>query len=302
MHVLQPDDADIAAGVKRIALARLDAALAALGNGALPVDRKARLGRTHLKKVRGLLRLVRPILPDHPAQNLALRDAGRIVVDLCDSVEMVTAIDRFADLLIDGLGHDAAVSLRAAIAQQAEKRLRGDDVPDLLQRFQIALLSARERVLDWPTIMDRDALERALAKTHRRADRAVALAVTDATPQRLHVWRTQTAYHRTHVRLLRVTMPGPMEAHLALADALLDGLADTRDATLLDAILSQQDGAVPDDALAKARLALSEEQDRLRPILFDIGAALMADTPDSFARRVAIYYDIWRSGRLIPSD
>ncbi|MDH3264343.1 MAG: CHAD domain-containing protein, partial [Paracoccaceae bacterium] len=71
------DDKTVQAGVRRIAREDVDAALAILDDASSPLAERVHEARKAVKKLRGLIRLVRQGFAGYDAENAALREAGR---------------------------------------------------------------------------------------------------------------------------------------------------------------------------------------------------------------------------------
>ncbi|AMY67563.1 CHAD domain-containing protein [Frigidibacter mobilis] len=89
-------DIDTASAVRRIAAEELAAALAELDKSALPEALLVHGLRKHVKKIRGLIRLVRPNFPGYDLENAALRDAARGISGLRDAEVLRATLERIA--------------------------------------------------------------------------------------------------------------------------------------------------------------------------------------------------------------
>ena len=70
-------DRSVQAGVRRIACEQIDKAIAEIENTELPLDETIFQIRKRCKKIRGLLRLVRPSFDGYARENAIFRDAAR---------------------------------------------------------------------------------------------------------------------------------------------------------------------------------------------------------------------------------
>ena len=87
------DDFNLTEALRRISQDQIDRALASLtGNG----DRGEAVhdARKRLKKLRGLIRLVRPEFKDYKPKNADLRDTARLLSPLRDRTSLVETYDR----------------------------------------------------------------------------------------------------------------------------------------------------------------------------------------------------------------
>ena len=198
--------------------------------------------RKRCKKVRGLLRAVRPSLGEavYRVANDTTRDAARELSDLRDATALMETFQLAVDLSgVDATGdEDTAVALRAvdrALTERhrdAESRL-GSDHPSV-ERAREMLIGTRAECDRWQLDDDGwDAIVDGVRKTYERGRRAFAAATGAPTGENLHDWRKPVKYTWYHLRLLGDTAPTVLDP---LADAfhdLSDALGDAHDIQVL---------------------------------------------------------------------
>jgi hypothetical protein len=122
------------------------------------------------------------------------------------------------------------------------------------------MVEARARARGWRVSEDGfGAVVGGLAKTFKRARRAMAQARVEKTDKAFHEWRKRVKYHWYHTRLLERIWRGPMSAH---EDVLL-GLIEQRQA------------------------ALEHEA-------FALGARLLTEPATALTRRWSVCWEVWR--------
>ena len=85
MYKFDPSGQSTEAAFRAIALSQLDEALADLDKGDADGRSVVHEARRRCKKLRGLLRLVRPAFPDYARENAAIRDAAALLSHLRDA-------------------------------------------------------------------------------------------------------------------------------------------------------------------------------------------------------------------------
>src|ERR1700761_6944167 len=85
MYKFDPAGEPVEAAFRAIALSQLDEALSDLDKGDSDGRSVVHEARRRCKKLRGLLRLVRPALPDFATENAAVRDAAALLSHLRDA-------------------------------------------------------------------------------------------------------------------------------------------------------------------------------------------------------------------------
>jgi len=134
-YAYRVSDTDITAATRRLARKRAKHALAALSGGEPPAE-ALHTARKDAKKLRALLKLVGPGLPNYKAENIALRDGARAVSPLRDHTAMLEAFDRIAP---PGSGDTRFAPVRAALADRPPVTLDETAlVDDFAARFTAA--------------------------------------------------------------------------------------------------------------------------------------------------------------------
>ena len=295
-----PNDTSVAAGFRRIARAELKAAIRALkaaDAAAGPTPKAVHGLRKHSKKLRGLLRLVRPVFRGFPAANIALRDGARDLAALRDAEVRLSVFRRIAAGLpagtvperADAVMQEEIAQLRAPVQMEALRR-------DLRRDFKHLHRQARGWKL---TASGWDALEPGLTESWRAARRgckASARAFARGQHAPFHEWRKAVKHHWYQARLLAPIRPDMMALQIAAMDALGEDLGDHNDLDLLlvylaghaDPAISALAGQGPfGDALRGAR------DDLARRALW-LGALLLAEKPASLSRRWRGCWQDWR--------
>ncbi len=299
--VFSVNDPSVEAGLKRIAEAGLSTALEDL-ESELPLADKVHRVRETIRYLRGLLKIVAPAFPAHRKEAGALRRAARGVVDLRDSAAMVAIAREAQPFLATTLGHDLAHDLHALLERDRVEREALEDTGRRLAGLKVALLSASDRVGSWALTLDEGAaLSDGIAETVGRAQGALAIAERRGQAADFEALRKQVRHHRCHTALLRSTMGGPMEAHLALADATLEALDAHRDMTLLSALLNRLQGRMSPGIQNAASEAIATRRASMEPVILGLARALLAEEPRGVARRFVTYWEVWRSGSLAPA-
>ena len=282
-------DSSISEGVRRIAAAQIDRALRECRDGDLAEDERLHQLRKRCKKLRGLVRLVRPEFDRYKAENAAFRDAARALAPMRDADVAVGTFDKIAGELRAGSGNIS--SLRQVLTSSAAETAETVDARQRLEAFAAAMAEARSRVGDWAFDLEDHALPGGLAKTYGRARDAMANAAKHPTPARLHEWRKRVKYHWYHARLLKRTAPVLIAPHRKLASKLGEILGDHNDLAALAEHLASLDDL---DSSPTAEAALKTVKRRRRHLAdkaFTLGELLFAEEEKAFARRFGCYWD-----------
>lgn len=289
-YSFKQSDKSFETGLRRIACSQIDKALDELRT--LERAEAIHQVRKRCKKLRGLIRLVRPGFPAYSQENAAFRDAARLLSEARDKTAMIEAFDRIAGHFESKLEPGALAPIRRQL-EDRRSDLDDEAVDENLTRFRAAMLAARKRAESWAIEGDgADAVEGGVKKTYARAVKAMAEAQDARTGAALHEWRKRVKYHWHHARLLKRAWPLLMEAEAEAADELSDILGDHHDIVVFEEKI--ETGALKADGAAGDlfRGLLRARRETLEAKAFEKGAALCAEKPKALAQRWIAY---WRA-------
>lgn len=227
-YAILPEDPTVESALHRIAREEAELALAAVrGDGDL--GPRVHEMRKVVKKLRGLLRLVRPVFPKAAEENAALRDAGRGLSDLRDAGVQLSTVER----LSRDMDESRRARLLAPFRTEAEHHdARAGD--EMLPAFAETISGLLDRSGGWRLKRKGwDALEPGLQATWTAARRAMKVARHDPEPDHLHEWRKRAKDHWYQARLLQPIWPALMKPHVEAADELGELLGQVNDLAVL---------------------------------------------------------------------
>lgn len=297
----EKEDPSVAAGVRRIAAEQIERALAEIDDAELPRHEAVHQVRKRTKKVRGLIRLVRPAFAAYQAENAALRDAAAGLSQLRDAEVLISTFDDLVAAYEEPLDPVALAPVRETLEARQEEISRGHDLEASLGAFRSAMEGARARIETWRLNEDGfTAIQGGLEKTHRRARKAMARARAaprdEGHADLFHDWRKRTKYHWYHTRLLRPIWPGPMQAHEKAADQLGDLLGDHHDLSVFRATILAEPEALADPPATNLLAALADQrQMALEAPAQAVGNRLFAEPTKVLRRRWQAYWQAWQA-------
>jgi CHAD domain-containing protein len=264
--------------------------------GALERHETVHQVRKRCKKLRGLIRLVRPEFKDYQQENQFFRDAARELSYVRDAQSMIECFDRLVDHYAEQVNREAFASIRR---QLAERRQRiADDRVDLdkrLDQFLAKMREARQRIDSWKVKDDGfAAVEGGLRKTFGRGRRALREAYENPGDACFHEFRKRTKYHWYHVRLLRPIWGDMLSVQCQAADDLSDLLGGDHDLAVFRTTLLAEPDQFGSEADTQAFVGLIDRrrielQAEARPL----GERLFAEKPAQLAHRFRIYWETW---------
>jgi len=287
----------ISDGVRRIANEQLQAAL----DGLEAPSRDEVAGVVHdvrkrCKKLRGLIRLVRPAMGSrYRPVNATIRDAARELSSIRDAHALLATFD---DLLSASAAPVSTPALQAVrdglVARDAAATDAVTDADERVQRARALLRLAYDDVANWPLSDDVADVVAGLSKTYNRGRNRLADCIADPTDGNLHEWRKRAKYSWYHVRLLQDSAP-------SVLGPLADSFHDLSDAIGSDhdlAVLTEMFRSTPDEfgaaeAVREAQLLIDGQRADLQRRAVRLGARLYVETPEAFGARMAGYHHAW---------
>ncbi|APH73095.1 CHAD domain-containing protein [Aquibium oceanicum] len=287
-------DKTVQKGVRRIARRELEKAVADIDDSSMGVSETVHQLRKRCKKLRGLVRLVRPGFSGYAEENAAFREAARTLSDVRDAKVTTRTYDALMKAFTGEVDRTAMAPVRAALTARLKDARDDHALGARLDLFRQNMIAAQQRARDW-TIDDKgfEALGSGLAKTFRRAREAMEEARGDPTPQKMHEWRKRVKYHWYHARLLQPAFCETMAAHRKAAKRLECLLGDHHDLAVFVETLETYE--ISDGERRGTVLALAARRQRaIEADAFPLGARLFAESADELVTRWGRWWNIWR--------
>ena len=273
-------------GVRRIAGEQIERALAELAKDDLDPHDKALAVRKRCKKVRGLIRLVRPAFEGYARENEAFRDAARSLAGLRDAAALLATFD---ELIADDINPNRFASLREVLTRQRDEAAR-TDVDHALGQFRLALEKALERSRWW--VIDGEGFEAVrggLERTYARAQLDMAQAYEVRSAEAFHEWRKRIKYDRYHTRLLTEAWEMSADDRYEQAKEVSDLLGKDHDLSELGVFLGSHRGREARELMHE----IGRRQTDLRLRAHGLGKLLYADAPKEHVRRAERLWTDW---------
>lgn len=297
-YAFSDSDRSVEAAFRRIAREQIEKAIAAIDGGQQSDAETVHEARKRCKKLRGLIRLVRPAFGDYRAENAFFRDAARGLSGLRDSDVLVTTFDK---LTAGHKGADDLAAVRERLAARRDSVISESapaerDAAAQLTIFRKDMAAALHRVDKWAlSAKGFAALAGGLEATYRRGRAAGRMAHGDPTPEKLHEWRKRVKYHGYHASLLAPVWPELLGAYCAEAERLGELLGDHNDLSVFADLLTRELDVSGDRRVLKRLLRMAKaRQEILQAEAFGVGARLFAERPDAL---VARWRGWWKASR-----
>lgn len=278
-------------GVRRIGLSQLELAERCLKNAPDPAIAIHEV-RKSLKRLRALLRLVRPALDakTYRRENEQLRDTARVLSATRDRDVLRQTIVKL-DARLSDRDKGVVPRLHELLEANGADRTAGSRANDL-RKARGSLSAAKKRFARLRAEPDRFALlETGLRKSYRTGKRALAKARAEADEEVFHELRKAVQQHWRQMLLLSRAWPEVCKGRAAAAREIAQLLGDEHDYALLSAFAASQRGkGLSDREIQMLQRACHARQLELRARALPKAQRLFADDAGSFASQISCYW------------
>jgi len=282
----------IKAGVRRVACEQLEKALKEIDDPELAPHETVHQVRKRMKKLRGLIRLVRPALgKTYQRENARFRESGSDLSAIRDAQAMIEAWDRLREGG-DAPGFDA---VREFLVNRRDEIARQQVAPaETLSSLKTDILTSLDRAASWKLKAGGfEAVSGGFLKTYRRGRKGFQQATNaNAAVEDYHEWRKRVKYHWYHCRLLENVNKDVMTDRRSLAKELADRLGDDHDLSLLAELIATEFPSPDDSRSLLARIENSQKS--LRGQTQQLGAKLYAQKAKHFQNDLEAWWRGWR--------
>lgn len=284
---IKPDQ-DVSSEVRRIVLKQLDVATSELKSiGDPESDEAIHDARRRVKKIRAVIRLVRPVLDKtYREVDADLGAVSRLLAPVADGQGVIDTLNQLAQRYRKVLPRKTVASIHADLVER-ERRIDSTARADhVLQRATTTLRAERARVKRWRLSTDGfRAVAPGLKASVRRARDAMIAAWIHPTSGRHHEWRRHVKDHWFHVRLLEDRCGNHLLRYQQRLEALDGVLGEYHNLVLLRDVLVN-DTALTRRESAQCLRVVARYQRTLRRHAQILGARIYSEKPRRFVRRV----------------
>ncbi len=291
---LKPDQA-VSLEVRRIVLKQLNLAASQLTSiGDPESDDAIHQARRRVKKIRAVIRLVRPVLNGaSTAFDPDLRRVSRLLAPVADGQGVIGTLNTLARRYSHALPRKTIAALRSDLVNRGRRIDSEADADHVLEKASRMLRAHRGSVKRWRLAAEGfQAIAPGLKRCVRRARRAMVVAWLHPTPARFHTWRRHVKEHWFHVRLLEGRCGDQLLPVQRRLEALDGVLGEYHNLALLHEVLVS-DTALSRAEVVRCRRVVARYQRALRRHAQLLGVRIYSDKPRRFVRRVK---RLWQSG------
>ena len=283
--------------VQRIVIEELEFAADQLGNSNHKRDEAIHEARKSVKKIRGVLRLMRPELgPVYAQETKRLREIGHRLSDIRDAAARLEIFNGIIERHKGELQKNALRGIRRGLEQAKKEAEESPETEKVLRNATAAFRSAARRVKTWPLKKDGfAAIAPGLELTYRTGKRALKLARRNGTAENLHYFRRRAKDHWYHVRLLESVWTEVMQAHEASIKDLEQWLGDDHNLVVLREQLENEPDRYGGEEEIRTFVSLADQrQKELREEAISVGLRVYEQKPKQFVADLSKLWDAWQ--------
>lgn len=278
-----PADASVEAAIHRIATTQLSRAITALSGPDHDTPTTVHDTRKTVKKLRGLIRLVRPGFAAYGRENAALRNTGQSLAHLRDSDVMRQTLADLAG------GTDAFPAMTAALDAHSAATRDPDAARAAVTAARDALAAIAARVPDWRIRGHGFATPaRALARSHAAMQAALADVSDPPAEEAIHDWRKRAKDVLYQMQLIEPFWPAALSLRVRETDRLTELIGQYNDLSVLAARAAAT--PLPRDEAMQIATRSGLRQSELLATALPLGHRLAAGDPKAMA---ALWTDLW---------
>lgn len=286
----------ISSEVRRIVDKQLALAIDELhGRAAPPNDEAIHEARRHVKKVRAIIRLVKPALGDaYDAINGRMRFANRMLAPIADAEGSVHTLARLNKRCRTRLARPTLAAVRAVLLERLARIDREAERDRVLPKVASVLRAERARFGAWTSDAHGfDVIAPGLERTVRRARKAMARAAVQPTADNYHLWRRRVKDLWFQVRLVERRCGNKLRRDQRRLEALDGCLGEYHNLVLLEDVLVAEP-VLSRQETARCLHLLRRNQAALRDRALALGRRVTNEKPRRLVHRIE---RLWRSAK-----
>jgi CHAD domain-containing protein len=282
----------VSSEVRRIVLRQLDLAASELVSVGDPEsDEAVHDARRRVKKIRAIIRLVRPVLDKPFRSDPDLRRVSRMLAPVADGKGVIDTLSGLLHRYRKQLPRKTAAAIRSDLIAREKQIDRKAAEDGVLQEAKKTLRQERERVKNWKLSEDGfRAIAPGLKDSVRRARGGMVTAWLHPTAGNHHSWRRYVKNHWFHVRLLQGRCNGGLQPYQHQLEALDGVLGEYHNLVLLHEVLVS-DSTLSRREVARCLRIVERYQKALRRNAQVLGMRIYDEKPRRFVRRVKRLWD-----------
>ncbi len=255
--------------------------------------------RKRIKKIRGLLRLVRSDIGEETfrQENIRYRTIGHMLSHLRDATVMIKTLDKLKEANPDAIDDQVFSQIRQQLVERqnlVSKAFFEDEkaIAEVLQAFK----EAQQSQPQFGTIRDSfAALADNMRMIYKRGVKAFGTAKQEPSSHNFHELRKEVKNLWYHTRILTPLWPGLFEAYGHELGILGEWLGEDHDLGVLGQEIESSKFSLSPEAASPLVALIQTEREKVQQQFLPLAKRLFAEKAADFIGRYRLYWGIWRA-------
>ena len=288
----------LTAGVKRIAREQLSQAIHELKHPEQGPHQTIHQVRKQFKKLRGLIRLVRSGLGDEYSRlNIWYRDIGRGLSRVRDAESMLESLQKLQERFPDPTHEEVFVDFENKFLARKQKIVEEwIDLDSELNKLREQLRAAYRSIENWKIKgKEEQVLSKSLQQNYQHGVEALKNLHQNPDDDLFHECRKRSKYLLYHMKLMSDIWKPILSARIVELDLLNDLLGDDHDLTVMTQLInSEKETFISSANLNRFQALINQQRQEFQSAAFKLADRIYAEKPKAFARRMRVYWTLWR--------
>lgn len=286
----------VSESVSRVVIEQIDRAVAKLTDGDL--EHAAHQARRRIKRIRGVLRLIRGELGNlYCYENMLFRDAARKLADIRNAQASIETFEILSKRFPGRFTGDAYGLVRQGLEKRYQALIEKNRYTDKTLNEVLEILNdGRKRVESWPLSTDRHTLiSTGYRKAYRLGRRRLKQARKEPSQKNLLELRKAVKYHGYQCQLLSTLRPKRMALYSASIKRMSDILGMQNDmAELKEKLVQQPEQYGTYHEIAELVELINQRQTELWKAAEPLGYLIFLNKPRQIEAMMQQYWKAWQ--------
>jgi len=285
-------------GVRRIVREQLNQAIHELKHSEQDPHQVIHEVRKQFKKLRGLICLVRSGLGGKYSRlNLWYRDAGRGLSRVRDAESMLESLQKLRERYSDSVYQETFAYFENKFLARKQKVVEEwIDLDSELNKLSEHLTTANRSTENWKIKGKAEkVIFNSLQQNYQRGVEALKKLHQNPDDELFHECRKRSKYLLYHMRLISGIWEPVLVACIEELEQLNDLLGDDHDlAVMTQLITSETETFHSSDNVNQLQALIRQQRQEIQSRTFKLADRIYAEKPKAFARRMRVYWNLWR--------
>lgn len=250
--------------------------------------------RKKCKRIRGLLRIVRPNIGElYKKENVYFRDLARTLSNSRDQFALIETLEKLQNICDDNSIKEVITN----IIGDLKLNLNDRKFKSQLKNFHKSISSKLRQVKSWHVNSSGFlAVSGGIKKTYRRGQNAMYAAFENQTMENYHEWRKRVKYHYYHLELITPIWETILIQHTNEVHSLSEKLGYDHDLCVLENhLIINKKYSLNDISIQTLLNFINLEKNNTRKKIGSLGKRIYSEKPRDLIYKLDSWWNVWES-------